>query len=135
MILSYLLIALLLMGYFYKVTRFKTSNNRSSSPQVFLRKDVLKICSKFTRNHPCRSVISTKLQSNLIEITLRYGCFPANVSEHLFLRTSLEGCFCNNILLFSNIFGFKSVILIPIYIASLCIFYFATVFETSIEFR
>ena len=28
---------------------------------MFLRKGVLKICSKFTREHPCRSVISVKL--------------------------------------------------------------------------
>ena len=31
---------------------------RSSHPEVFLRKGVLKIGRKFTREHPCRSVIS-----------------------------------------------------------------------------
>ena len=31
---------------------------RNSHPEVFLRKGVLKICSKFTEEHPCRSVIS-----------------------------------------------------------------------------
>ena len=31
---------------------------RSSHPETFLVKGVLKICSKFTREHPCRSVIS-----------------------------------------------------------------------------
>ena len=36
---------------------------RSSHPEVFLRKVVLKICSKFTGEHPCQSVISIKLQS------------------------------------------------------------------------
>ena len=35
--------------------------DRSSHPEVFLRKGVLKICSKFTGEHPCRSVISIKL--------------------------------------------------------------------------
>ena len=35
---------------------------RSSCPEVFLRKGVLKICSKFTGVHQCRSVISIKLQ-------------------------------------------------------------------------
>ena len=34
---------------------------RSSPPYVFLRKFVLKIFSKFTGEHPCRSVISIKL--------------------------------------------------------------------------
>ena len=51
---------------------------RSSHPDVFLRKGVLKICSTFTGEHPCRSAISIKLQINFIEITLRHGCSPAN---------------------------------------------------------
>ena len=35
----------------------------SSRPKVFLRKNVLKICSKFTEEHPCQIAISIKLQS------------------------------------------------------------------------
>ena len=31
--------------------------DRGSHPEVFLGKSVLKICSKFTGEHPCRSVI------------------------------------------------------------------------------
>ena len=38
---------------------------RSSHPEVFLGNGVLKICSKFTGEHPCRSAISIKLQSNV----------------------------------------------------------------------
>ena len=34
---------------------------RSSHPEMFLEKGALKICSKFTGEHPCRSVISIKL--------------------------------------------------------------------------
>ena len=34
----------------------------------------MKICSKHTGENPCRSVISIKLQSNFVEITLRHGC-------------------------------------------------------------
>ena len=52
---------------------------RSSHPEVFLKKGVLKICSKFTGEHPCQSVISIKLQSNFIEITLRHGCSLVNL--------------------------------------------------------
>ena len=37
---------------------------------VFLRKGVLKICSKFTEEHPCRNAISIKFLCNFIEITL-----------------------------------------------------------------
>ena len=52
---------------------------RSSHPEVFLGKGVLKICSKFTGEHPCRSLISIKLQSNFIEITLWHRCSPSNL--------------------------------------------------------
>ena len=38
---------------------------KSSHPKLFLRKGVLKICSKFKGEHSCRSVISIKLQSNV----------------------------------------------------------------------
>ena len=41
--------------------------------ELFLEKGILKICSKFTGEHPCRSVISIKLLSNFIEITLRHA--------------------------------------------------------------
>ena len=36
---------------------------RSSHPKVFLEKDVLKICSKFTGEHPCQSLISPFLKN------------------------------------------------------------------------
>ena len=60
------------------ITRF-----RSSHPEVFLGKSVLKICSKFIGEHPCRSAISIKLQSNFIEIALRHGCSPVSLL-HIF---------------------------------------------------
>ena len=41
-----------------------STNYRSSHPGVFLGKGVLKICSKFTGEHSCRSVISVKLKSH-----------------------------------------------------------------------
>ena len=71
---------------------------RSSPPEVFLGKDVLKICGKFTGEYPCRSeisiklpcrgVISIKLVSNFIEITLWHGYTPVNLL-HIF-RTPLQ---------------------------------------------
>ena len=50
---------------------------------MFLGKGVLKICRKFTGEHPCRSVISIKLESNFIEIALRHGCSAVSVL-HIF---------------------------------------------------
>ena len=52
---------------------------RSSSSEVFLGK----LCSKFTEEHPCRSVIPKKLQSNFIEIAPQHGCSPVNLL-HIF---------------------------------------------------
>ena len=46
---------------------------------MFLRKGVLKICSKFTGEHPCPSAISIKFQSNFIEIALQHGNCPVNL--------------------------------------------------------
>ena len=40
---------------------------RSSHPKVFLWKGVLKICSKFTGEHTCRSVISIKFLCKFVE--------------------------------------------------------------------
>ena len=46
---------------------------------MFLGKEVLKICSKFTGEHPCRIVISIKLQSVFNEVTLQYVCSTVNL--------------------------------------------------------
>ena len=46
---------------------------------MFLRKGVLKICSKFPREHQCRSVISKKLQSNFFEIARQDRCSLGNL--------------------------------------------------------
>ena len=54
-------------------------SSRSSRPEVFLGKVVLKICTKFTGEHSCRSVISIKLLCSFIEIKLRHGCSPVNL--------------------------------------------------------
>ena len=43
------------------ITNYSPTLFGSSQPEVFLEKAVLKICSKFTGEHPCRSVISIKL--------------------------------------------------------------------------
>ena len=56
---------------------------RSSHPEVFLRKGVLKICSKFRGEYACRGVISIKLQINFIEIALRHVYSPVNLL-HIF---------------------------------------------------
>ena len=50
----------------------------------FFRKGVLKICSKFTGEHPCPSAISITLQSNFIEIALWHGCSPATLLKSHF---------------------------------------------------
>ena len=71
----------------------KTNQNRSKSIplEIFPGKSVLKICSKFTEDHPYRSVISAKLLYSSIEITLWHGrCLVnlLNISEYFLIRTS-----------------------------------------------
>ena len=62
---------------------------RSSRPEVFLEKGVLKICSKFTGEYPYQNTISIKLQSNFIEITLLHGCSSVNML-HIFRTAFLR---------------------------------------------
>ena len=62
---------------------------RSSHLEMFLQKGVLKLCRKFTGEHSCRSAVSIKLQSNLIEITLRHGCSPVSLL-HIFRTAFLK---------------------------------------------
>ena len=67
---------------------------RSSHQRCSVTKGVLKICSKFTGEHPCRSVISIKLLCNFIEIALWHGCPPVNllhIFTTIFLNNTSEG--------------------------------------------
>ena len=75
---------------------------RSILPEVFSEKGFPKICSKFTGEHPCWSVISIKFQSNVTEITLRHGCYPVNLL-HIFRKPFAE-YICGELL---RIFGCK----------------------------
>ena len=53
---------------------------------MFLVKGVLKVCTKFTREQPCRSAISLKMFCSFIEIALWHGCSPVNLL-HIFRTT------------------------------------------------
>ena len=77
---------------------------------MFLEKGVLKICGKFTGEHPCRSVLSINLLCNFVEITLRRGCSPVyllqifrtpftkNTSRRLLLDKFFLNCiYCTNL--------------------------------------
>ena len=64
----------------------------SSLPEVFLGKGVLKICRKFTGEKPMLSCFATLLKSNFgMGVLLQICCI---FSEHFFVRTPLDGCFC-----------------------------------------
>ena len=62
---------------------FSSITNRRNPPEEFWGRGVLEICSKFTRELPCRSAISIHLLCYFIEITLWHGCFPVNLL-HIF---------------------------------------------------
>ena len=66
------------------LTRYQMRLETEKEPtRGFLKKSFLKICCKFTEEHPCRSAISLKLLCNFIEIALRHGCSPVNLL-HIF---------------------------------------------------
>ena len=46
---------------------------------MFLKKVFLKLCSKFTGEHPCRSGTSMKLQSNLLKLHFGMRVFAVNL--------------------------------------------------------
>ena len=61
----------------------RDTGSRSSHTEVFLGESVLKMCCKFTGEHPCRSAISTNLLCNFIESTLPHAYSPVNLL-HIF---------------------------------------------------
>ena len=72
----------------------------AKTEEAFLRKDVLKTCSKFTWEHPCPSMISMKLLNKLLKSHFGVGTFLQTsciFSGHLFLRKPLKGCFCKEV--------------------------------------
>ena len=58
--------------------------SKSSPPEVFLGKGVLKICSKFIKGTPMSKCDFNKVANHTI--TLRYGCSPVNLL-HIFRTT------------------------------------------------
>ena len=49
------------------------AKSRSSCPEVFLRKDVLKICTKVTAENPCRSAKQRNNASKATLLKLHFG--------------------------------------------------------------
>ena len=72
----------------------KLDRLRSSHPEMFLGNVVLKMCNKFTGEHPCQSETSIALLCNFIKIIRRHGCCPVNLQHTfgtLFLKITSEG--------------------------------------------
>ena len=68
---------------FIMITIISIISIRGSLPEVFLYALKIWKFTKFTGEHPCRSVISIKLLCSFIEIALRHGCSPVNLL-HIF---------------------------------------------------
>ena len=79
--------------------------HRSTPSEVFLGKDVLKIYSKFTREHPCLSVVSMKFLYSFIEIIYGMG-FLVNF-QHISITPFYKNTFGGLLLVylwFSDVF-------------------------------
>ena len=72
-----------MLNPYFSICYMRNRIHTGSRPEVFSRKTPLKIYSKRTGKHACWIVISIKMQSNFIEITLWYGCFPVSLM-HIF---------------------------------------------------
>ena len=72
-------------GFSLLIKFFQTSKHmsRSSHPEVFYEKGVLKICSKFTGEQPCRLLLHGCSPVNLLHIFRTP--FPRNTSGRLLL--------------------------------------------------
>ena len=66
-----------------------TTNSRSSRPEVFCKKGVLRNIAKFTGKHLCQSLFFNKVAglrpATLLKKRLWHRCFPVNFA--IFLRT------------------------------------------------
>ena len=85
---------------FGKVGNLKSAIYRSSSPELFFGKGVLKICSKVTAEQPCRSVISIKMKATFLK---SHGCSPVNLLHIFrthFYKNTYEGLLLNLLFLF-----------------------------------
>ena len=71
---------------------------RSSCPEVFYKKGVLRNLAKFTGKHLCQRLFFNKVAGcNLLKKSLWHRCFPVNFPKFLrtpFLQNSSGGCFC-----------------------------------------
>ena len=76
-------------------------------PDALFGKVVLKVCTKFTGEHPCRSVISIKLLCNFNEITCRYEYTPINL-PHIFRKPFSKNTYGGLLLHFENFLFFST---------------------------
>ena len=78
------------------------SSIRSSRPEVFCKKDVLRNFVKFTRKYLWKSLFFNKVAGWGLQLYFKkrlwHRCFPVNLQnfyllEHLFLQNTSGGCF------------------------------------------
>ena len=112
---------------------------------MYLGKGVLKICSEFTGEDLCRSVIAIKLLCNFIEITLRHGCspfnllhifrtlFPQDTSERLLLKSDCGITFTPKLNLVIIIFTILVKLLQQVYVISFLMFQSLCLYICSFE--
>ena len=72
-----------------RIRTVRTFPFRSSCPEVFYKKGVLKNFAKFIGKHLCQSLFFNKVAglgpATLLKKRLRYRCFPLNIAK--FLKT------------------------------------------------
>ena len=81
------------------VSSYETQNCKSSRPEIFYKKSVLKIFAKWTGNNCARASFLIKLQVSGLKLYLKWGSGTAfmwilwNIQEHPFCRAPPDECF------------------------------------------
>ena len=86
--------------------------NRSSPSEMFLGKGVLKICRKFTGEHPCRSAISIKLLYNCYTYfkTFRNGQITYDIALHSLKRDFVDAIIIESYLALKGLWETEALI-------------------------
>ena len=83
-------------SYSVETRNFLKTLDKSSSPEVFCKKGLLRNFAKFTEKYLPEITISENSKVALTKKTLRHRCFPVNFPKFLrapFLQNTSGGCF------------------------------------------
>ena len=104
---------------------YQRVNYRSGHLEVFFRKGVLKICCKFTGEHPCQSVISITLQFQYTStwvFSCKFAAYFQYSFRNYYATTPLHSIHYNFNFEQSNVFLKDKRLLFDVFSVFFCVF-------------